>query len=164
MKPDAASAMLRELSDSIRHKSKAPRIYSVHMESPRREGVVIVVVREQRFLMIRRAEGILAGGAWCFVGGAIEAGETQVQAAVREFREEVGGTIRPLRKVWESRPSPSLVLHWWLAEMNGDALAANPTEVAELRWCTTAEAEALQPLLEGNREFLRLLAARIVTL
>ncbi|TWT40428.1 hypothetical protein RAS1_41370 [Phycisphaerae bacterium RAS1] len=134
------------------------------MQTPVREGVVIVVVRDSRFLVIRRAAGILAGGAWCFVGGAIESGESQPAAAAREFHEEIGGRIRPIRKVWESCPSPTLKLHWWLAELNGEALRANPAEVAEFRWCTADEIERLEGLLPGNREFLTLLAQGELTL
>lgn len=105
--------------------------------------------------MIRRAPGVPAGGAWCFVGGAIEAGETQAEAVVREFAEEVGGRVRPVRKVWETRrDSDNLLLHWWLADLDGEELRANPREVDRLTWCTPDEAERLPGLLAGNREFL----------
>ena len=120
------------------------------------QGVVVVVRRGEEFLMIKRAEGILVGGAWCFVGGSIERGESQEEAAVREFREEVGGAVRPLRKIWEyTRPDGKLLLHWWLAEMDGGRLTADPAEVAEIRWCDPDEIEALPRLLESNREFMR---------
>ena len=120
------------------------------------QGVVVVVRRGERFLMIKRAEGILAGGAWCFVGGGIEPGESQEQAVVREFREEVDGAVRPLRKIWEyTRPDGKLRLHWWLAALDGEALTANPAEVAEMRWSTPDEIEALPKLLESNRDFMR---------
>lgn len=120
-----------------------------------RHGVVIVVSRAGRYLVIRRAEGILAAGAWCFVGGGIDAGETQEVAVVREFREEVGGSVRPIRKVWEYiRPDGKLHLHWWLVELLEGALLPNPHEVAEMRWCTVAEILELPDLLESNRQFL----------
>jgi 8-oxo-dGTP diphosphatase len=120
-----------------------------------RHGVVIVAARGQQYLVIRRAEGILAGGAWCFVGGGIDAGETQESAVMREFREEVGGQVRPIRKVWEYiRADGRLHLHWWLVELLEDALHPNPHEVAELRWCTAAEILELPNLLESNRQFL----------
>ena len=128
------------------------------MEKPGRvqEGVVVVVRRGERLLLIRRAPDILAGGAWCFVGGAIEPGETQQQAVIREFREEVDGCVRPLRKVWEyARPDGGLILHWWLAELEDGELSPNPTEVAELRWCRVDEIEHMPGLLESNRRFLR---------
>lgn len=120
------------------------------------EGVVVVVVRAGRLLLIQRAAHILAGGAWCFVGGAIEAGEDHATAVVREFREEVGGTVRPVRKVWEyTRADGGLRLHWYLAALDGAELTANPAEVAALQWCTIEQAAALPDLLESNRVFLR---------
>ena len=121
-----------------------------------REGVVVVVLRARRFLLIRRAAHILAGGAWCFVGGGIHPGETHEQAVEREFREEVGGGVRPLAKIWEfTRADGRLRLHWWLAELADEGLAPNPEEVAEIRWCTVAEIEALPDVLESNLAFLK---------
>jgi 8-oxo-dGTP diphosphatase len=117
--------------------------------------VVVVVHRAGRFLMIRRAAGILAGGAWCFVGGALKPGETQAEAVVREFAEEVGGRVAPERKVWEyQRPDGKLLLHWWLARLEGGVLKANRQEVASIRWCTPAEVEALPGVLESNLRFV----------
>ena len=127
------------------------------------QGVVVVVHRSGRFLMIKRAEGILAGGAWCFVGGAIEDGESQADAAVREFREEVAGDVRPLQKIWEyTRPDGKLLLHWWLAELGDEPLKANPTEVAEIRWCSQDEIECLPDLLDSNRTFMREVGRELV--
>ena len=115
------------------------------------QGVVVVVHREGRFLMITRAQGILAGGAWCFVGGSIEHGELQAEAAVREFREEVAGVVRPTRKIWEyTRPDGKLLLHWWLAELDDGPLTANPAEVAAMRWCSPDEIESLPDPLESD--------------
>ncbi len=119
------------------------------------QGVVVVVRRAGRFLMIRRSEHVIAPGAWCFVGGAIEGMETQEEAVVREFREEVGGTVLPVRRIWEyTRPDGRLHLYWWLAEMDGDSLAPDAGEVAEVKWCTAEEIGKLPGLLESNREFL----------
>lgn len=127
-----------------------------HASSGRVQGVVVVVRRGEEFLMIKRAEGILAGGGWCFVGGSIERGESQEEAVTREFREEVGGAVRPVRKIWEyTRPDGKLLLHWWLAEMDGGRLTADAAEVAEIRWCDPDEIEALPGLLNSNREFMR---------
>ncbi len=116
----------------------------------------MVVRRDDRLLMIRRSEHVIAPGAWCFVGGAIEQGESQAEAVAREFLEEVGAAAAPVRKIWEStRPDGRLVLHWWLAEIEAEAaLTPNPAEVAEARWLTVAEIEALAELLESNRHFL----------
>lgn len=128
-----------------------------------REGVAVVVVRDQRFLMIQRAQGILAEGAWCFVGGGIDPGETQHDAVAREFREEIGGIVRPLRKIWEyRRPDGGLLLHWWLAELIDDRLTPNPSEVADYRWYALEELADHPNLLASNREFLRELGDEFV--
>lgn len=125
------------------------------LEVPK-QGVVVVVHHDGRFLMIQRAAGILAGGAWCFVGGGIEPQETQADAVVREFHEEVGGEVKAVRKIWEyHRPDGRLVLHWWLAEWSPSPLTANPAEVAEIRWVTPSEFDDLDPVLESNRLFMR---------
>ena len=119
------------------------------------QGVVVVVHRDGRFLMIQRAPHILAGGAWCFVGGGIDPGETQEQAVVREFREEINGGVRPVRKLWEyTRPDGILLLHWWLAELIDDDFIPNTAEVTQFRWCTPDEIDALPDVLASNLAFL----------
>jgi 8-oxo-dGTP pyrophosphatase MutT (NUDIX family) len=52
---------------------------------PIRRGVVAVVLRDERFLVIRRAAGVVAPGAFCFPGGGVEGDESETQALVREF-------------------------------------------------------------------------------
>lgn len=112
--------------------------------------------------MIRRAPHILAGGAWCLPGGAVEPGETHAEAVVREMREEVGLSIHPVRQLWKCELHDGrLVLHWWLVEpdASGDCTPRpNPAEVAEVRWLTPAEIVALPGLLESNRRFLEHMA------
>ncbi len=127
------------------------------------EGVVVVVRRNGRFLVIRRALHIRAGGAWCFVGGGIEPGESQAEAVVREFAEEVGADVHPVRKVWEYvRPDGELRLHWWLGDLTDQDLRPNPAEVLELRWCTPAQIEALPGLLDGNLAFMHKIGQQLV--
>ncbi len=118
-------------------------------------GVVAVVERDGRFLMVRRAPGVVAPGAWCFVGGAVEPGESQAAALVREFAEEVGGRIRPVACVWEDeQPEKRLRLYWWRAELDDTPLRPNPREVVEIAWLTPAEIRRTPGVLEGNLRFL----------
>ena len=69
-------------------------------DDPGRRGVVGVVVRDGRMLVIRRSRSVVAPLVYCFPGGGIEAGESEEEALVREFREEIGVTIRPVRRLW----------------------------------------------------------------
>src|ERR1700730_11168438 len=96
----------------------------------RRRGAVAVVTRDARFLVIRRSANVVAPGAFCFPGGGIEANESEEQALVREFREELGAAIRPMRRVWKSITRWQTELAWWLGELEPAAdLLINPAEV-----------------------------------
>ncbi len=64
---------------------------------PRERSVLCFVVREGRILLIEKKRGLGAGKV-NGPGGRMEKGETSVQAAVRETREEVG--ITPMGLEW----------------------------------------------------------------
>jgi 8-oxo-dGTP diphosphatase len=121
---------------------------------------VAVVTREDRFLVIRRAEGVLAPGKYCFPGGGIEGSESEASALAREFGEELGVALRPLRSVWRSTTRWHVELAWWLAALDEPAeLVPNPAEVESVHWLTAAEMLAMPELLDSNRQFLSALAA-----
>src|SRR6267142_1990894 len=65
-------------------------------EAPLRERLTVRVLlfdRDDRLLLMKgRFPGMPRDGAWFTVGGGAEAGETVLQAAVREVREETGFT------------------------------------------------------------------------
>lgn len=125
------------------------------------QGVVAVIERDGRWLMIRRSEGVIAPGYWCFPGGGIEPGESPEQALVREIREEIGLDVRPEQVIfrWE-RPDGKLVLQWWRAALANERQEPRPSpqEVAEIRWVTLPELHQLRPALDSNRIFLDHLA------
>jgi 8-oxo-dGTP pyrophosphatase MutT (NUDIX family) len=118
---------------------------------------VAVVVREGRFLVIRRSQHVVAPGAFCFPGGGIEPGETEEAALVRELREELDVVVRPIRRVWRSVTPWNVALAWWLGELLGEP-ACNPAEVASFHWHAPHELAALPELLESNHHFLAALA------
>jgi 8-oxo-dGTP diphosphatase len=122
-------------------------------------GVVAVVVRHGRILVIRRSRSVVAPRAFCLPGGAIEGGESEKEALVREFREELGATIRPERRLWETMTAWHVYLSWWLSRLDPDArLVPNPAEVESVHWFTPDEMARLPNLLEGNQRFLVALA------
>jgi 8-oxo-dGTP pyrophosphatase MutT (NUDIX family) len=96
------------------------------------------------------------------VTGAPEPGELDLDAAVREVREETGyevrDTIRPVGFRYEIVPSPLDPAPWtelygpgvtsvpeevFLAEAGADDPRPDPCEHVEFRWCSGAEALAL---------------------
>src|SRR5215470_12967453 len=109
-------------------------------ETGPRRGVVAVVTRGERFLVIRRSQHVRAPGMHCFPGGAIEPEEAEDVALLRELREELAVEARPLRLLWRSVTPWNVALAWWLAEIDAAAEPiANPLEVESFAWLTPGE-------------------------
>jgi len=132
---------------------------------PGRRGVVAVLLREDRFLVIRRSQKVVAPLAYCFPGGGIEPGESETQALVRELREELGLEVRPLRRVWQSVTPWQVDLAWWHCQAAGPesdgalkSIVANPAEVESVHWFSAEQMRHLPDLLESNHHFLAALA------
>lgn len=120
-----------------------------------RHGVVGVLVRAGRLLVIQRSQHVVAPLAYCFPGGAIELDETEPIALVRELREELSIEVSPRRLLWRSKTPWNVELAWWLADV-GDEVepVPNPQEVHSYAWRSVDEMLGLDRLLESNRGFL----------
>ena len=117
-------------------------------------GVVAVVLRNDKFLVIRRSQHVRAPGMYCFPGGSIEAGESEEVAVVREFSEELGAVVMPTRRLWASLTVTNVQLAWWLVSLaDSQSLQPNPLEVESIHWLRSDEALALPQLLASNRDF-----------
>ncbi|WP_435107582.1 (deoxy)nucleoside triphosphate pyrophosphohydrolase [Nocardiopsis synnemataformans] len=104
-----------------------------------------VIVRDGRVLAAQRAEPEALRGRWEFPGGKVDPGETPELALVRECREELGVTVRPLHQLGADAPFPAptrrhtrpAVLRLWRAELvAGEPL---PLEHLSLRWLAADE-------------------------
>lgn len=134
-------------------------------DDPGRHGAVAICPRGERMLVIRRSRTVVAPRVYCFPGGGVEPGESEADALVREVREELGATIRPLRRLWECVTDWKVRLGWWLARWPDRVEPRpNPAEVESVHWMTAGEMAALDELLPSNRRFLELLAAGRVAL
>ena len=126
------------------------------ISQPIRRGVVAVVSQTGRLLVIRRSAHVVAPRAICFPGGAIEAGESEAAALVREVQEELGAEILPLRRLWRSVTPWNVDLAWWSARLDTAApLTLNAAEVESVHWLAPEEILALPDLLASNCEFLQ---------
>lgn len=132
---------------------------------PRRCGAVAVIYLRQRLLVIRRSQQVVAPGAFCFPGGAIECGESEEQALVRELQEELNVAVMPVRRLWQSVTPWQVELAWWLAKLSPGAVPRPaPAEVESFHWYTLDEMAVLPDLLESNRQFLAAIARGEISL
>ncbi len=90
-----------------------------------------------------------SGGFWEFPKGHIDEGETSLDAAERELKEETGLTIERMLEFnpiteyyeyeWHGKTIPKEV-HYYLALVGGE-IALQPKEVDEGKWVLLREAE-----------------------
>ena len=120
----------------------------------RPDAIMVVLMRQDHVLVIRRGPDVPASGYWAPVSGRVEPGEDQADAVVREVREEVGLDVRPLRRVWGCiSDDGAYFLHWWLAEYVGGTLLPEPHEVSDAAWILPAAFDKLDKTFVGDREF-----------
>ena len=121
-------------------------------DDPRHRGVVAVVVRDGRFLVIRRSNRVVAPGMICFPGGGVEADESEEETLIREIREELGVEIEVGEQVTVVRHAYThfrITLHAFRCRL----VAGEPRclDCAAFRWVVTAELEAL-PMSVADRK------------
>ena len=101
---------------------------------------VAIITDQGKVLMVRRRvkEGDLS---WVFPGGAIEAGETPNEAAVREVEEETGLEVEAVKALGDRVHPKSGVPMFYVAArlVGGEARVADADELAEVTWIRHSE-------------------------
>ncbi len=120
-----------------------------------KRGVVGVIFRGPRILIIRRSLTVTAPGKLCLPGGTMEEGESESQTLVREMKEELEIDVEPVRLCWRSVTPWGTTLAWWLAKLGEDVTpVANPDEVAEFHWWTPEEIRTKKGVLPSLPAFV----------
>jgi 8-oxo-dGTP pyrophosphatase MutT (NUDIX family) len=124
-----------------------------------KDAVAVVLKRGEKYLLIRRAKHGTAEDYWCPITGAVEYGETQAQAVIREAKEELGITVCPVHKVWECLTDDrEYILHWWHVLLEDDTVTVNPDEVKEYKWLTYEEMQNFENMFGADRTFFKSIA------
>lgn len=126
-----------------------------NFERSRKRGVIGIMLRGEKMLVIRRSMTVNAPGKLCLPGGGIEAGETEQEALVREMQEELTIDVAPVRLCWRSVTPWGTRLAWWLAEFPEEIQPiANPDEVADVFWMSAEEILLAPNMLPSLPDFI----------
>lgn len=127
-----------------------------------KDAVAVVLQKNDTFLLIKRAKRGQAEDYWCPVTGAVEPGETQAQAVVREAQEEMGLEVCPVSKVWQCYTQDKrYLIHWWSAELISEYIRVNTSEVKEYRWLHYRDMQKLDKMFREDLHFFKLISARL---
>jgi 8-oxo-dGTP pyrophosphatase MutT (NUDIX family) len=136
--------------DDLRRQLKMPAPSAAEPASgaaaPPRPAIVAAIVTSTLGVLVgRRNDG---KPLWTFIAGEVEPGESAEDAAVREVKEETGCLIGTGEVIGE-RDHPATGRH--MIYMAGhpahgtDIFVGDEAELAEVRWVSLAEADALLP-------------------
>ena len=119
-----------------------------------KDAVAILIEKEGRYLFVQRPSGDLFEGYWSPPTGKTEPGERQDQTVVREAMEELGLTVIPLKKVWESITSTrEFTLHWWTAKSLSFDITPHREEIAGYQWVYPNEMRYLGKIFDSHVHF-----------
>ena len=123
------------------------------------EVVAALIFEGEKFMICQRPAYKARGLLWEFVGGKVEPGETQVQALVRECREELGVELRVGEAVMEVlHEYPDICVHLTLLRAVIVEGVPKKLEHNDIRWIDTHEI-LLYDFCPADAEILRALQA-----
>jgi 8-oxo-dGTP pyrophosphatase MutT (NUDIX family) len=120
------------------------------------DAVAVVIKRNGKFLLIKRAKKDVAEDYWCPITGAVEQGESQAQAVIRETQEEMGLIVEPVKKVWECYTEDrEYLLHWWQVKLLNDTVKINKSEVKDYCWLDFGEMQKIEKMFSADLHFFK---------
>lgn len=108
-------------------------------------GAVIYIKKESTFLFLLIQ---MNQGHWSIPKGHVEKGETEIETALREIKEETNldcEILEGFRKVVKYSPYPNVIkdVVFYLAKANSDKISIQTEEVTSAAFFSESEASAL---------------------
>lgn len=120
------------------------------------EVVVCIVCHDKKILLVRRKSGE-KDLTWVFPGGTVEPGETELQTAIRELKEETNIDSEPIELIGD-RIHPYTKKHMAYVAMKPLSfdLKLGDDDLDDIRWVDVSELEEYfdTPLYGAVKEYL----------
>jgi 8-oxo-dGTP diphosphatase len=115
---------------------------------------------EGKVLMVKNV-----GSAWTLPGGAVEPGETLIEAVVREAKEETGldiqaGHVVAVNEKFRPEKNAHAIFFTFIGKVIGGKLEIkDDSEISEIKWVDYQTADTLMPFHPEGVESLLILSA-----
>ena len=104
------------------------------------EVAAALIWKDDTFMICQRPPHKARGLLWEFVGGKLEAGETAPEALIRECREEIGVTVKPLSLFMDVvHPYPDLTVHLMVYNAVIESGEIQMLEHVDIKWIKVSE-------------------------
>jgi len=123
-----------------------------------RGGVGVYIINDRQEILLSLRNATHAPGFWCPPGGHIEYGESFLQSAAKEAREEVNMNIEEVEimgvtsDVYPTESKHYITVHLKATKYDGEPKLMEPHKFAEMKWFPL---NALpEPIFPAVRNFL----------
>lgn len=110
----------------------------------------IAIEKDGKFLLTQQAKGKFHGGKWAFPGGGVNEGETLLETAIREAKEETGldvelkSLVGIYKKDLAGLPSGPTVVFLFKAEAKSNKVIIPKDEIEGFRWVSLLELKSMK--------------------
>jgi 8-oxo-dGTP diphosphatase len=126
----------------------------------RPKGAIGIYIVEGDKILLYLRNSAHAGGTWCPPGGHIEYGETFLEAARRETKEEAGIDVEDIEvmgvtsDVYDNEKRHYITVHTKPIKYKGTPSLMEPDKFDDMKWFDLSELP--ENLFPGNKHFLSL--------
>jgi|SRR3989339_156768 len=129
--------------------------------------VVIILRKDNQFLLMKRSQSVINGGLYAFPGGGVDGSETLITAAIRESQEELGITLQPedltfvqVMHVKTEKNGEYIGFYFQASSWTGQPTIMEPDKCDELAWF---DYDALpEPMIQTHDQVLKQIDQNIV--
>ena len=120
----------------------------------------ILLNRDGKVLLTRRASGTYAEDEWCMAGGKLDEGEHPRKAVIREVAEEIGIMFTPSSYYGEiENPNTSRgekwITHYFIGETNVLPAQFREEEISEVRFFSQSDLQEIDIAFDHKEVLLQ---------
>lgn len=120
--------------------------------NPKFEIVACFLLKEEKFLLLKRHKDKPQGGEWGVPAGKVHDGESIEEACVREVEEETGLKVQApelVGKYYQKYPDYDFVLYVFKTRLESEAdVVLNKEEHSDFKWVTSEGAKKFSLMLD----------------